>query len=568
MSAALIVTTTTSRRRSVEAAQDRDGVAPDADDEHDLPAEPERQVLAEQRAGYRRRYPGRPPTPRRRRRRPATCPSVTAGGSPAGWDTWPVERRGHWRRRPGRQGAGARPAGSGPCSRRRRGGARSAASASAEGPRRSRIALVEALVDEAPNRRQVALDDGLEGRRRRVHARPSRPAHVAVTPTTASSTPNTIVSSTCRGARGRSPNVARERHLTVPRPERMEVCAHGPMTHRPSLGDSAYPERHPPRPRPTMPGMPRGSGQPAIAVVGSLNIDLIAYMPRVPDAGETLIGDEFQMGFGGKGANQAVMAARLGARVSMVGALGDDVYADMTLDNLARQGVDASHVARVAGSSGVAPIWVEPDGTNRIIVVPGANDLVDPDAAAEAIRSMAGVRAVDRPARDPAAGHGRGLPRRTAMWAPRRSSTPRRLRRWTPSCSRRRTGSSPTSTSSRSSPAPSGRSRGRSRRLTAAAARLGPRLVVTLGSKGAAVVARRAGRAAARGRGRARSTRRAPATPSSARSPTDWRPGSTSATAVRLGIACASDSVTRQGTQSSYASPEQAREIVERVLAG
>ena len=113
--------------------------------------------------------------------------------------------------------------------------------------------------------------------------------------------------------------------------------------------------------------------EPRIAVVGSLNIDLVAYTSRVPAAGETVIGDRFQMGFGGKGANQAVMAARLGARVSMVGALGDDVYAGMTLENLATQGVDAAGVARVAGSSGVAPIWVERDGTNRIIVVPGAS---------------------------------------------------------------------------------------------------------------------------------------------------------------------------------------------------
>src|SRR4051812_43216959 len=118
--------------------------------------------------------------------------------------------------------------------------------------------------------------------------------------------------------------------------------------------------------------------QPSIAVVGSLNIDLVAYTARVPRAGETVIGQRFQMGFGGKGANQAVMAARLGARVAMVGALGDDVYAGMTFDTLAAQDVDGRHVARVPGSSGVAPIWVEPDGANRIIVVPGANDAVDP----------------------------------------------------------------------------------------------------------------------------------------------------------------------------------------------
>ena len=141
--------------------------------------------------------------------------------------------------------------------------------------------------------------------------------------------------------------------------------------------------------------MPTRDRSPVIVVVvGSLNIDLVAYAKRVPNAGETVIGERFQMGFGGKGANQAVMAARLGGRVSMVGALGDDVYAEMTFENLERQGVDATHVARVKGSSGVAPIWVEPDGTNRIIVVPGANDLVDADGAAEAIRSLDGVRAV------------------------------------------------------------------------------------------------------------------------------------------------------------------------------
>ena len=135
-------------------------------------------------------------------------------------------------------------------------------------------------------------------------------------------------------------------------------------------------------------------GQPVIAVVGSLNIDLVAYAARVPSAGETVIGDRFQMGFGCKGANQAVMAARLGARVSMVGALGDDVYAGMTLENLQGQGVDATHVARVTGSSGVAPIWVEPDGTNRIIVVPGANGAVDAETAAAAIRSIDAVDVV------------------------------------------------------------------------------------------------------------------------------------------------------------------------------
>src|SRR3954452_12843298 len=114
----------------------------------------------------------------------------------------------------------------------------------------------------------------------------------------------------------------------------------------------------------------------------------------MPEPGETLLGDRFGMGFGGKGANQAVMASRLGTRVWIVGALGSDVYRDMTLANFATQGVDTTYVDEMPGSSGVAPIWVEPDGTNRIIVVGGANDAVEPVRAADAVRSMRRLDAV------------------------------------------------------------------------------------------------------------------------------------------------------------------------------
>ena len=132
-----------------------------------------------------------------------------------------------------------------------------------------------------------------------------------------------------------------------------------------------------------------GSGRsPAVVVVGSMNIDLIAYTQRAPGPGETVMGDRFQSGFGGKGANQAVMARLLGADVAFVGALGDDLYATMTLENFATLGVDAGGVMRVAGSSGVAPIWVEADGTNRIVVVPGANDLVTPEHASAALAAL------------------------------------------------------------------------------------------------------------------------------------------------------------------------------------
>ena len=129
--------------------------------------------------------------------------------------------------------------------------------------------------------------------------------------------------------------------------------------------------------------------QPRIAVVGSTMIDLIAYASRVPSGGETIQGDDFRLGFGGKGANQAVMARLLGADVAMVIALGDDVFGDMTVRNFEDLGIDVTYVTRVPGSSGVAPIWVEPDGTNRIICVAGANDAMVPAEAAEAIRALA-----------------------------------------------------------------------------------------------------------------------------------------------------------------------------------
>jgi ribokinase len=134
---------------------------------------------------------------------------------------------------------------------------------------------------------------------------------------------------------------------------------------------------------------------PAIWVVGSTMIDMITYAERLPERGETLVGQLFSLGFGGKGANQAVMARRLGARVAMVNCLGADAFGEMTLDNFRREGIDVQHVATTtAASSGVAPIWVEADGANRIIVVPGANLHMSPDGAARAIVEAATVDVV------------------------------------------------------------------------------------------------------------------------------------------------------------------------------
>jgi len=115
-----------------------------------------------------------------------------------------------------------------------------------------------------------------------------------------------------------------------------------------------------------------------IVVVGSINMDLVARTPRIPLAGQTLIGSGFTTTPGGKGANQAVAVARLGYPVHMVGAVGDDVFGQALLDNLASARVGTSAVSRVAGPSGVAPIMVADNGENSIVVVPGANGKVDP----------------------------------------------------------------------------------------------------------------------------------------------------------------------------------------------
>ena len=120
-------------------------------------------------------------------------------------------------------------------------------------------------------------------------------------------------------------------------------------------------------------------------IVGSTMMDLVAYADRLPEAGETVVGSSFQTGFGGKGANQAVMARLLGADVSMVCCVGTDGYGTETLQNFADRGIDTTWARRVSGTSGVAPIWVESSGQNRIIILPGANLSMDPDVAVAAV---------------------------------------------------------------------------------------------------------------------------------------------------------------------------------------
>jgi len=129
---------------------------------------------------------------------------------------------------------------------------------------------------------------------------------------------------------------------------------------------------------------------PRIAVVGSNMMDLVTYVNRMPVRGETVEALSFEMGHGGKGANQAIAAARLGASVLMVTAVGDDAFADATMRNFERHGVETTYVRRVAGrSSGVAPIMVEPSGENSILIVKGANSDLSPadvERAGEALK--------------------------------------------------------------------------------------------------------------------------------------------------------------------------------------
>lgn len=120
--------------------------------------------------------------------------------------------------------------------------------------------------------------------------------------------------------------------------------------------------------------------QPKICVVGASNLDLISYVPRLPRMGETLHGTRFHMGYGGKGANQAVMAAKLGGDVAMVTKLGRDTFGENTLENFESWGIDTQHIFFTDQAfSGVAPIAVDPEGHNAIIIVTGANDLLTED---------------------------------------------------------------------------------------------------------------------------------------------------------------------------------------------
>ena len=125
-----------------------------------------------------------------------------------------------------------------------------------------------------------------------------------------------------------------------------------------------------------------------IVVVGSAMMDLTAYADVLPEPGQTLAGQLFTTGFGGKGANQAVMAAHCGAHVHFIGKLGDDVFGKAIADNFVKVGINSQFVETSSTPNGVAHIWVDGAGENRIIIIPGANHEIEVTKAITAINAI------------------------------------------------------------------------------------------------------------------------------------------------------------------------------------
>ena len=126
-----------------------------------------------------------------------------------------------------------------------------------------------------------------------------------------------------------------------------------------------------------------------VAVVGSINADLAAFGSPLPRPGETVIGSDFSMVLGGKGANQAIAAVRAGAPTYMIGAVGDDTFRDLTLGALADEGVDVSAVRIMNGSTGIAHIRVDDrSAQNDIMIIPNANHRLNPDDVEASLREL------------------------------------------------------------------------------------------------------------------------------------------------------------------------------------
>jgi ribokinase len=131
--------------------------------------------------------------------------------------------------------------------------------------------------------------------------------------------------------------------------------------------------------------------QSSIVVIGNANVDLTTYVDSAPEEGETVIGHDFSIGMGGKGANQAVAAARAGGSVSFIGRVGDDVFGRQVIDSLSREGLDLKNLQQIPGKSGIASIYVDSAGANRIAVYPGASGTIDKEVARVALGNLANI---------------------------------------------------------------------------------------------------------------------------------------------------------------------------------
>lgn len=302
---------------------------------------------------------------------------------------------------------------------------------------------------------------------------------------------------------------------------------------------------------------------PTVVVVGSTMMDMITYIDTVPESGETLIGDSFALGFGGKGANQSVMAARMGANVYMVNTLGDDVFGDSTLKNFQDQGINTTFVARTAGASGVAPIWVEKDGSNRIICVPGSNNAMTPAQATHAIESIKDIDIVIGQLEIPQevtaaafrAAQARGIITilNPAPFAPL-SAELLAASDWVAPNEHEFAAMHPRNLSPNSDET-----------IRDLAKLLGKRILVTLGELGA-VFTTKSGEITRIPSPKVHAIDTTGAGDSFVGSfAFGLASGMPEELAVKLGCACASKSVTRRGTQSSYSSKEEAQEIIKGI---
>lgn len=131
-----------------------------------------------------------------------------------------------------------------------------------------------------------------------------------------------------------------------------------------------------------------------VVIVGSVTADVTTFSTRLPARGETILGDEFTLMLGGKGANQAVAAGRSGARTSFVGCVGDDLFHDLVVNGLSDAGVDLAHLRTVPGPTGIAHIRVDASAQNDIVMVPLANAALSADQIDDALTALAPTTSV------------------------------------------------------------------------------------------------------------------------------------------------------------------------------